>query len=38
MLIARTLALTLAAIVAGGLALQVALGWTPFSSYGGDPV
>lgn len=38
MLIARTLALTLAAVVASGLALQVALGWTPFSSHAGDRV
>jgi len=37
MLLARTLALTLAAVVASCLALQVALGWTPFSSHGGDP-
>lgn len=37
MLLARTLALTLAAVVASCLALQVALGWTPFSAPGGDP-
>jgi hypothetical protein len=36
MLIARTLALMLAAIVASCLVLQVALGWTPCSSHGGD--
>lgn len=37
MLFARILALTLAAIVASCLVLQVALGWTPFSSREGDP-
>lgn len=36
MLIAHTLTLTLAAVVASCLALQVAVGWTPFSSHGGD--
>lgn len=37
MLVAHILALTLAAIVASCLVLQVALGWMPFSSHGGDP-
>ena len=37
MLFAHILALTLAAAIASCLALQVALGWTPLSSHGGDP-
>ncbi len=36
MLLARTLALTLAAVIASCLVLQVALGWTPFNPHGGD--